>query len=600
MEFKRCYGCMGELNRSGSVCPDCGYDNAAEPQKQPRHALSCGTILAGHYVVGRVLGQGGFGITYIGWNLALEQRVCIKEYFPSGAAVRSTADNQLVLWGSGEHAEQLKSRRESFVKEARKLAKLSDLAAVVKVWDVFYENDTSYIVMNYVSGKTLKSWLVERGTPIDTETCVSLLDPVMRELERVHERGIIHRDIKPDNLMLQADGKIVLLDLGSAKDLSGGSNQTSYLVASQGFSPLEQYNRNGKIGPWTDVYAMCATIWYCVTGKILPSPTERMSGEELHFDLLPPELRPVLEKGLAIMPESRIQSMAALRAALHVSDAAHTAEETPFAPPKAAVGGEPEKWYGKRYKTAVALMEEGKLASAAALFSSMGSYRDSQELAEQCRERAAQEPEAQAPTEAPQPEKRKSGARMLGAAALVLLAAFAALWIKSTGGKGSSGQSFNPTSTASVDISQYEAVSNELLEEGNRYLAVYEYEKALAAYMQAAAAGNGAAMTNIGYLYENGLGVEKNYETAFEWFRSGAETGDPAAMFWVGWCYYYKLGVEKSYETALAWCLRAAEAGNAEAMNWVSDMYRYGQGTAVNIEKAEQWRQRAVEAGYTD
>ena len=133
-------------------------------------------------------------------------------------------------------------RRESFVREARKAARLSDLDSIVKVWDVFYENETAYIVMNYIAGENLKSWLVKRGKPIDEKTCIALLEPVMRDLEQVHRRGIVHRDIKPDNLMLQPDGKVVLLDLGAAKDLSGGSGQSTFMVASQGFTPLEQYN----------------------------------------------------------------------------------------------------------------------------------------------------------------------------------------------------------------------------------------------------------------------------------------------------------------------------------------------------------------------
>ena len=138
MEFIRCYGCMGELSAPGARCPRCGYDNTNDPYRQPSHVLPCGTVLAGHYLVGRVIGQGGFGITYMAWNLALEQRVCVKEYFPAGAAVRSQEQNGLVVWGSGDAAEKLRQRRESFVKEARKAVRLSDLNSIVKVWDVFY------------------------------------------------------------------------------------------------------------------------------------------------------------------------------------------------------------------------------------------------------------------------------------------------------------------------------------------------------------------------------------------------------------------------------------------------------------------------------
>ena len=317
MELTRCFACMQELDSPGGVCPHCGFDNTKGLSGQPAHALPCGSVLAGHYLVGKVLGQGGFGITYIGWNLSLEMPVCIKEYFPAGAAMRSASQSSCVLWGGGESAAELKRGRESFVKEARKAVKLSDLGSVVKVWDVFYENETAYIVMNYLEGETLKSWLVKRGKPLDEKSCFAFLEPVMRELDEVHKRGIIHRDIKPDNLMLRSDGKLVLLDLGAAKDLSGGSGQSSYMVASQGFSPMEQYRAHGEIGPWTDVYAMCATFYYCVSGKLPPTPMDRAEGVKPDMDAFSPAVAAVLGKGLALHSKDRIQSMSELSSLLH-------------------------------------------------------------------------------------------------------------------------------------------------------------------------------------------------------------------------------------------------------------------------------------------
>ena len=144
------------------------------------------------------------------------------------------------------------------------------------------------------------------------------------------------------------------------------------------------------------------------------------------------------------------------------------------------------------------------------------------------------------------------------------------------------------------------SVGKKLFEKGNACLAEGDYDGAMKAYREAAAVGNGPAMTSIGHLYDNGLGVEKDNSQAFAWFRRGAEAGDSSGMFSVGLCYYYERGVARSYSTALEWCLKAARAGNAEAMNWVSDMYRYGQGTEVDLEKADEWRQKALDAGYVD
>lgn len=309
MEIKRCYSCMQALDTPGAICPYCGFDNTKGPAAQPDYTLPCGTVLDGRYLVGKMLGQGGFGISYIAYNLALDFPVCIKEYFPSGGAMRSTSHNCHVLWSGSSSSEQLRDGRESFVREARKAVKLRDLSHVVKVWDVFYENETAYIVMDYIEGETLKSWLLKRGRPIDEQTCLQMLGPVMEDLDQIHKRDIIHRDIKPENLMLTPGGKLILLDLGAAKDLSHGSGQSSYAVASHGFSPLEQYSAKGIIGPWTDVYAMSATFLYCVTGKLLPTPMERISGDQADFSGLSAPVAAALEKGLAIIAGERTQSM---------------------------------------------------------------------------------------------------------------------------------------------------------------------------------------------------------------------------------------------------------------------------------------------------
>ncbi len=612
MEFNRCYACMEKLNSPGGTCGSCGYDNTAGPAGQPAHALPCGTVLAGHYLTGCVIGQGGFGITYMAWNLALETPVCIKEYFPAGAAVRSLNRNGLVLWGSGENAEQLKTRRESFVKEARKAARLSDLGSIVKVWDVFYENETAYIVMNYIAGETLKNYLVRRGRVLEEERCLKLLLPVMRDLDQVHSRGIIHRDIKPDNLMLTPEGNVILLDLGAAKDLSSGSGQSSFLVASQGFTPLEQYNRNGRIGSWTDVYALCATIYYALAGKLLPTPTERLSGEKIDFGMLSPHMAAVLERGLAIQPEDRIQTMAQLWGSFQSSP--DTAGHTPVAPagrtPPAPVGERRKDAFLAPYEAAARMMEEGSYEDAAVLFEALHDYRDAPARAAVCREKMAGSGGGQPSAEVPSPEgeggagaaapgrsARKLPAWIFPAAAFVLALLCACLFYLHAHEQLRTQQILTPNGSAQTAEEASWAV-RKALSEGERYMEVGEYDRALAAYQEAAGAGSAAAMTSIGVIYEKGLGTDRDYRTALDWFYRAADAGEPAAMFWIGWNYYYALGVDRSYSTALKWCLKAAEAGNAEAMNWVSDMYRYGQGTSADPEKAEQWRQRAVEAGY--
>lgn len=380
MDFPRCFACMEALPDPPDICPHCGRQNRETAKAQPPHALPCGSMLHGRYGIGRVLGQGGFGISYLGWDLAMETKVCIKEYFPDGAAMRNSTQSAAVFWGSSANAKSLLQGRESFVKEARKAVRLRDVPSVVSVWDVFFENDTAYIVMDYIEGDTLKNRLEAGGKPMEPLACVRLLLPVMRDLDTVHTRGIVHRDISPDNIMLRPDGRPVLLDLGAAKDLSS-SGQSSMLVTKRGFSPMEQYIEGGSIGPWTDVYAMCATLFWCVTGRLLPIPMQRLDGAALDLSAFPPAVSGVLEKGLAIRPEGRIRRMGELADAL----------ERALGCPVPQEPGRSDDAREASYQEALKIMQRGDPASqqkAAELFASLGDYRHARSFAEQCRARS--------------------------------------------------------------------------------------------------------------------------------------------------------------------------------------------------------------------
>jgi len=272
MEIRRCMKCMHALAAGETVCPECGRPYGSV--KAESFALKPGTILDGKYLVGEMLGQGGFGITYIGFDLLLEQKIAIKEYFPMSTGMVSREGRSTVVWSDAVMQKSgVEKGFDSFLKEARKMAKLRSIPSVVGVNSVFIQNETAYIVMDFIEGETLLKKLQREG-PMDYGTCVSLMTPIMQALSEVHKHGIIHRDISPDNIMVQNDGRLILLDLGAAKDLDiqgkDGNMQSSQMVAKQGFSPVEQYGRDGKIGSWTDVYAMAATIYYCCTGVLPP------------------------------------------------------------------------------------------------------------------------------------------------------------------------------------------------------------------------------------------------------------------------------------------------------------------------------------------
>ena len=312
MEVRRCMKCMHALAAGETVCPECG--RAYGSANAESFALKPGTILEGKYLVGEMLGQGGFGITYIGFDLLLEQKVAIKEYYPVSTGMVSRDGHSTVVWSSAMMGKTGTQKGfDSFLKEARKMAKLGGIPGVVGVKSVFIQNETAYIVMDFIEGETLLKKLQKSG-PMDFDSCVKLMTPIIQALAEVHEHGIIHRDISPDNIMVRPDGKLILLDLGAAKDLdiqgNDGSVQSSQMVAKHGFSPIEQYSKSGKVGPWTDIYAMAATIYYCCTGILPPPATDRTIDDTLacqprltqaQFDILADCMR--------MRPQDRPQSM---------------------------------------------------------------------------------------------------------------------------------------------------------------------------------------------------------------------------------------------------------------------------------------------------
>ena len=306
---------MHALAAGETFCSECGRPYGSV-ETEP-FALKPGTILDGKYLVGEMLGQGGFGITYIGFDLLLEQKVAIKEYYPMSTGMVSRENSTTVVWSSAVMQKSgMEKGFDSFLKEARKMAKLGGIPGVVGVKSVFIQNETAYIVMDFIEGETLLKKLQREG-PMDYGTCISLMTPIMQALAEVHKHGIIHRDISPDNIMVQSDGKLILLDLGAAKDLDiqgkDGTVQSSQMVAKHGFSPVEQYGQAGKIGPWTDVYAMAATIYYCCTGVLPPSATDRMIEDTLTCrPRLTKEQFDVLAFCMSVLPQKRPQNMDAL------------------------------------------------------------------------------------------------------------------------------------------------------------------------------------------------------------------------------------------------------------------------------------------------
>ena len=285
---QRCLGCMAEYESTYEVCPYCGYE-AGAPAESPLH-MAPGTLLAGRYLIGRVLGYGGFGVTYLGWDQVLGQAVAVKEYLPSEFATRMAGQSRVTVF-QGNKAQQFADGLGKFVDEAKRLVKFQDEPGIVRVFDSFEANQTAYLVMEYLEGETLAACL-EREGKLPPERAVALLEPVIRSLEAVHQAGILHRDIAPDNIFLTRDGRVKLIDFGAARYATTSHSRSLTVIIKPGYSPEEQYRSRGDQGPWTDVYALAAVLYRMITGVTPPDALERRAWlEKKRKDILEPPSR---------------------------------------------------------------------------------------------------------------------------------------------------------------------------------------------------------------------------------------------------------------------------------------------------------------------
>lgn len=277
------------------------------------HYLKKETKLNGRYIIKSVLGEGGFGITYYGEDDLFGNEVAIKEFFPQGIVTRNNeyTDNVTVTYAKQDEAFLAGKKR--FIGEARVMAKFNGDQGIVNVTDFFEANNTAYIVMEYLDGITLKEYLKgNRQIPVDE--LMGLLAPLLESLDDVHQSGLIHRDISPDNIMVLKDGSVKLMDFGAARDYTEFGEKSLSIVLKPGYAPAEQYQSRGVQGPWTDIYALCATIYKCITGKTPEDSIQRVMEDdlkkpsELGVDISP-QIEKTLLKGMSIAPKDRYQNL---------------------------------------------------------------------------------------------------------------------------------------------------------------------------------------------------------------------------------------------------------------------------------------------------
>ena len=277
------------------------------------YCLRKGTRLIGRYTIEKVLGQGGFGITYLGMDELHKKKVAIKEFFPQGIVTRNIEYEDTVTVTLVGEKENYDKGKERFLKEAQTMAMFSKDKGIVKALDFFEINNTAYIVMEYLEGVTLKQYLRENER-IDAEDLVELLVPLIEALDEIHSQGLIHRDISPDNIMVLPDGRIKLMDFGAARDYTEFGEKSLSIVLKPGYAPPEQYQTHGVQGPWTDIYALCATMYKCITGENPPDAIDRLVDDHLKkisaFGIpVLPQIEEAIIKGMSVAAKDRYQNV---------------------------------------------------------------------------------------------------------------------------------------------------------------------------------------------------------------------------------------------------------------------------------------------------
>jgi serine/threonine protein kinase len=312
LEINRlCMGCMTLKDDDGAQCPVCGFIEGTKPDSplflEPR------TVLEHKYLIGRVLGQGGFGITYLAWDLNLNIKLAIKEYFPQELASRPAGHNKVSAY-AGSMGSQYEYGLDKFLQEARTLAQFEGHPNIVSVRDFFRANDTAYFVMSYVEGITLQQYMTEKGGSLPVDQAFGIIMPVLDALQVVHAAEVLHRDISPDNIYINQRGQVILIDFGAARQAIGEKGRSLSIILKPGYAPEEQYRSKGVQGPWTDIYAVAATTYHLLTGQQPPEALERLSEDGLippsRLDVAIGELEEkALLKALAVRGPERYQSV---------------------------------------------------------------------------------------------------------------------------------------------------------------------------------------------------------------------------------------------------------------------------------------------------
>ena len=503
-------------------------------------------LQGGKYKIEEVLGQGGFGITYLATQALLDRKVCIKEFFFREYCERDETTSHVSL-GTQSNLTLVERFMGKFLKEARTISQL-DHPNIIRIYDIFKENNTAYYVMEYIEGESLSEKVKRQGALSEREA-INYIQQVATALNFIHQRSINHLDVKPANIMIRrADNKIILIDFGLSKqyDAQGEQTSTTPVGISHGYAPMEQYNIGGvsTFSPRTDIYSLGATLYKLVTGDTPPQASDILNEglPELPTHLSV-EVKQVITQAMQPRKKDRPETMERFLNFLEDSQSTETEEAHKIAQSQAQ---QMEKEEVTMILNEPAVLPEVEEDTPKSL-----------------------------PTEEPTITNKKKTLIVISAGIIVLsIILFLFIW--------------NNQPTA-----------EEIYNEGVNFYTEKNFEKAIYLFEKAAKEGHADAQCGLAICYYNGEGIKQDYEQAFNWWKKAAVQGDAYAQHWLAICYYNGNGVKQDYEQAFNWWKTAAEQGVADAQHSLGLCYYKGEGVKQDNEQAFNWYKKAAEQGLS-
>lgn len=492
------------------------------------------------YEIKDILGQGGFGITYLAEDKNLAHEVAIKEYMPIDLAVRT--DHESLQSISYEHEDRYRWGLKNFIEEARTLGQFKH-PNIVRVRSVFEANNTAYMVMDYELGETLQE-ILNRRKILDEADIKTVLFPITDGMKLIHAHGFIHRDIKPANIFIRVDGEPVLLDFGSARQSLEESKNNLTSIFSKGYAPIEQYGTSDdEQGPWTDIYALGATMYRTLSGvppcdaidrSTAISITSRdtyVSATEIGKGNYSDSLLMAIDMAMKFKRQDRPQTISEWQSILMVKN---------LSPAQIQIEQEREEVSEDSLALHLRKAEQGDMTAQAALAFIYAKGID---------------------TETDEEEAVK--------------------WYQKAADQGHINSQFN----LGVIYAKGRGVEQ-------------DYNKAFMWYQKAADQGDITAQATVAMMYMKGIGLDKNYTAAFNWYHSAAEKGHLNSMFNLGDMYAKGIGIQNDHEQAFKWYRKAAENGHVNAQMNLGFMYGKGMGINRNDTEAYHWYRQAAESGH--